>query len=137
MAQAHRDRHCNTNKQQIRAEIGMSHAGLRSKRMIQTIRDSGTEPKGHNHARSRDARRYPPVTDEKTQVGLEADDEQKKHETQVGDKIQVGNRCSREDGICESGDPSHYRWTQDDAGNDLCDDPRLPELGQGPVNQAT
>lgn len=137
MTQAHRDRHCNTNKEQISAEIDMNHAGLRSKGVIQTIRDSGTESKWQNHPRSRDARRHPPVTDEKTQVGLEANEEQKEHETQVGDKIQVGNRCSGEDRICESRDPPHYRWTQDYPGNDLCDHPRLPDLGKGPVNQAT
>ena len=74
-----------------------------------------------------------PIAHEEADVRFQADDEEVQHQTEVGDKGQVGEGFGGEDGLSEARNAPHHGGAEQDAADDFGDDAGLADFGEGPV----
>lgn len=70
------------------------------------------------------------------QINLQAHKEKEKDKTEIGSQSQVRHRRCREDAVGEVGYATHDTRSQEDASDNLCNDTRLANLGEGPMKDA-
>jgi hypothetical protein len=129
--------HSNTNEQHISPKINRHSPGLMSKLIIQPPSNSTSQTKRQRHTGQANADGHFPIADEEAQIDLEADEEEKKYESQIGDEREVRHGGGGEYGVCEAWDSSHHRRAQQDAADDFGNDAGLADFGEGPVEKAT
>ena len=122
---SHRDGHGHADEEHIDAESDMDRAGFSPKLIVETPGDGATQAKGQDHAGRAHAQGHSPVGGDETHVGLKPDQEQEQDQSQISDQVQVRHRRGGKDGGRETGNAAHDRRSQQDAANDLGDDPRL------------
>ena len=128
---SHRNCHGDTDEEHISAKTDGLGAWLIAKLVVKTPGDGTTQTEWQDHAGETDTGRNLPIGYEEAQVDLEPDEEEEEDETEIGDEIEIGHRRFREDGCCEVGDTTHDGRTEQNATNDLCDNARLSQPGQG------
>ena len=84
MSQTYRDSHGDTNEEQICPEANGDQTLVIAKLMIESVRDCDSQPKRKSHSRRPNAERYPPISDQQSQIDLESDEEEEEYETDVG-----------------------------------------------------
>lgn len=96
-----------------------------------------SQAKRNGHADDAYIQRHFPVAYEVAQIDFQSYDEEKEHQTQVSDQIQLRHGGIGEDVGFESGNTTHGSRPQQDASYDLGDNARLADLVQGPFQRAT
>lgn len=104
--------------------------------MVQPPGDGKAEAERQQHAGDPHAQSHPPVVGEQADVDLEADEEEEQEEAEVGDIVEDGHGGRREDLILEVRDPRQDGRAQENAADDLGDDPGLADERQRVVQQA-
>lgn len=99
-----------------------------SKLIVQAPSQRATQAKWQRHTGKSDTQCYLPVADEEAKIDLEADEEEKQHQTKIRDKCQIWHGGGGKDCRREAWYPAHDGGTEKNATNDFGDDARLAKL---------
>ena len=136
MNQAYRNSHGNTNEEQICPQADGHETLIITELVVEAVRDCASEPEGKSHPRRSNTERYSPVPDQKPQVHLESHEEEEEDQTDIGRRGECRHGGCWEDGIGEAWGTAEDRGTEEDAADDLCDDPWLSDLGEREVEES-
>lgn len=75
--------------------------------MIQTPSKGTTKTERQSHASKTDTHSRPPIADQPSHVDFQTDQEQKQHQAEIGDQVEIRDGFLRENGIGESRDAAH------------------------------
>lgn len=132
-APSHSDGNRNTDEEHVDREVHVLDTVFITELVVQAPRDGTSKPERHRQAREGHRCRDTPIAHQEAHVGLQADHEEVQHETKICDEVEVDDGLLGEDGIAEARDMPHDGGPQDDSADDLSDDARLADLGEGPV----
>ena len=92
-------------------------------------RDGKCSPQTKREHKPKETDRCRParIISHRTRVDLESDQEQEEHQPHIGREGEDGDALGREDAIREVRDVAHDRRAEEDAADDLRDNPRLAE----------
>jgi hypothetical protein len=105
--------------------------------LVQTPGNGTPQAEREGHAANADAQGNAPVAGQEAHIDFEANKEQEKHEAEVRNQTQIRHGIFGEDCRGEMGNATKHRRAQKDAANDLGDDPRLAEILERIVENAT
>jgi hypothetical protein len=105
--------------------------------IVQAPSNGTTKSERQGHARQADTDRRSPVAQQIAYVNLESDQEQEENKSKISDEVEIRYRSSREDGIREARNAAHHRWAQQDTSNNFCDNARLSDARERPVEKST
>ena len=101
------DSHSNRDKEHVYSETDRYGSRIIAELIVESVRNSASHPERKCHAQGTHRQSDSPITYQKAEVNLKADQEQEQNETDVGDEGQVWNGGGGEYGIREARDMPH------------------------------
>jgi L-rhamnose isomerase len=115
----HSNSHGYANEQHEDREVDLYHSWLVLEFIVQSNRNGASHTKRNNHADNSNIESNLPVAQQKAQIYLQADDEEKQRKSKIGDEVQIGHRLGWKDGLCKPWDAAEDRRTKEDTADNL------------------